>query len=236
VEPSNDAGRSALLARIAREFSVVTDTLRVANREYVFTRVADPDRVLDEVCQAEEAQRTGVKSRRELRMPYWAAVWESAAAVGAHLIRRHPDLRGRNAMDLGCGTGAAGMVLADLGARVLLGDIDTAPLLFSALNTHPWRDRVRVRRLDWQTDRLDERFDLIVGSDVLYERGQWDSIEPFLRHHLAPGGFVLIGEPGRPKAVEFPAWMTSRGWTVDTTPADVAGYARPIQIHHLRRS
>jgi predicted nicotinamide N-methyase len=224
------------MARIMREFSVVTDTLRVADREYAFTRVADPDHVLDEVCRAEDAQRAGVKSRRELRMPYWAAVWESAAAVGAHLIRHHPDLRELNTMDLGCGTGAAGMVLADLGARVLLGDIDTAPLLFSSLNTHPWRDRVRVRRLDWQTDRLDERFDLIVGSDVLYERGQWDFIEPFLQHHLGPGGFVLIGEPGRPRAVEFPEWIAARGWTIATTSADIAGYARPIQIHHLRRS
>lgn len=61
------------------------------------------------------------------------------------------------------------------------------------------------------------KFDLIVGSDVLYEVPQWDYIEPLLRKHLAPNGKAIIGEPGRPKAEVFPEWIRARGWSLVTS-------------------
>ena len=60
-------------------------------------------------------------------------------------------------------------------------------LLFAQLNSLPYAARVRTRRLDWRADHLGERFDLILGADILYERKQWDFLEPFWRAHLAPG-------------------------------------------------
>ena len=42
-----------------------------------------------------------------------------------------------------------------------------------------------MRRLNWQTDRLDERFALILGADVVYERAQWEYLEPFWKAQLA---------------------------------------------------
>jgi predicted nicotinamide N-methyase len=227
--------QARLLERIRRDFAVRTDAIRIGSIDLNFIRVADPDKVLDDVCAQEEASRAGIKPKRPLRMPYWAAVWESAAAVGQHLQTAHPSLVGVNALDLGCGMGLAGMVLAAMGARVTLGDIETAALLFAAVNVLPWESRCDVRRIDWQTDRLGRQFDLIVGSDVLYERAQWDFIEPFLTMHLAASGKVVIGEPGRPKAEEFPAWIRARGWTLDATTQLVVGRPTPINVLTLAR-
>lgn len=227
-----DAERSGLHARISREFHTITERLTIGGLPIEFTRVRNPEAVLDEVCRQEELARQGVAPKRPLRMPYWAAVWESALALGEHLSAR--PLAGVNALDLGCGMGLAGVAMAAHGARVTLVDIDTACLLFAQLNVWPWRDRCRVRRCDWQADDLGERFGLIVGSDVLYERGQWDFVEPFLRKHLAPDGSVVIGEPGRPQAEGFREWIVERGWHASVVRAK--GGERTINVYELTRS
>ncbi|MFC3078344.1 class I SAM-dependent methyltransferase [Phenylobacterium terrae] len=231
-----DDARTRLLARIRREFDIAEETLDIAGFPLSFTRIADPNAVLDEVCRLETLREQGVAPRRELHVPYWAAVWESGIAVSEHLARRAADrpLAGVRALDLGCGMGMAGAAMAMLGARVTLGDIDTAALLFARLNTLPWADRCHVARCDWRGEDLPGPFDLIVGADVLYEVSQWPHIEAFARRRLAPGGALVLGEPGRPTAKGFRAWLQDRGWTVAADRAkagemDVHIYeARPL--------
>ena len=150
------------------------------------------------------------------------------------LVLRHPLLSGTpNVLDLGCGMGLSGTVVAALGARVLFADLEAPALLFAQLNSLPWSSRVRTRRVDWRTDQLGERFDLIVGADILYERKQWDHLDPFWRAHLAPGGSVLLGEPGRPTGDAFPDWICPRGWSLQTLHQPVPTRPRPIRIFVL---
>jgi predicted nicotinamide N-methyase len=232
-------GRSSeharLLARIRREFETTDEQIVLGPHRFLFTRVADPDAVLNEVCRQETLALRGVKPRRQIRMPYWAAVWESALGVAQYLLARNgPDpITNKLTLDLGCGMGLAGMAMAAMGARVTLVDIETASLLFAKLNTLQWPGRCDVRRCDWQTDDLGMKFDLIVGSDVLYEVPQWDYVETFLRKHVAADGKVIIGEPGRPKAEVFPDWIRARGWSFATSK--LQGGTRAIDVFELAR-
>lgn len=229
------AERAHLLARIRREFATHEESIALGSQYLTFTRVADPDAVLDEICRQETLAQRGIAPKRQLRMPYWAAVWESALGVAQFLLEREASesIHGLNTLDLGCGMGLAGMAMASLGARVTLVDIETASLLFARINTLQWPGRCRVRRCDWQRDDLGDRFDLIVGSDVLYEVPQWDFIEPFLRSHLSANGKVIIGEPGRPKAEVFPDWIRARGWSLATSR--FTSGSRTINVFELTR-
>jgi predicted nicotinamide N-methyase len=229
----NAAGRR-LLARIHREFQTVDDDVPVGTRRMQFTRVLDPDAVLDSVCQQETDRQRGIQPKRVLRMPYWAAVWESALALAGYLAVRDAaePMAGKRALDLGCGMGMAGAAMALLGATVTLADIETACLLFARLNTLPWEERCRVTRCDWQQDDLGERYDVIVGADVLYEVEQWPFIERFLRKHLAEGGVAIIGEPGRPKAECFPDWLRARDWQMIASKSAAGG--REIHVYEAR--
>jgi predicted nicotinamide N-methyase len=227
--------RARLIARIRREFAISQEILQVAGRELAFTRVADPEAVLDEVCRQETLREQGLVPRREPRMPYWAVVWESALGVAEHLAARdgQSPLAGRRVLDLGCGMGLVGAVAAMLGAETTLGDIDTAALLFARLNTLPWAERCTVIRCDWQADALPGAFDLIVGADVLYDLDQWPHIEAFARRRLAPGGVLLLGEPGRPKAELIAEWLEARGWTVSASRAQ--GGDKDVRIYEALR-
>jgi predicted nicotinamide N-methyase len=129
--------------------------------------------------------------------------------------------------------GLAGAVAAALGAWVLFADLESDALLFARLNSLNWRDRVRARRLNWQRDTLDERFDVVLGADILYERKQWDFLEPFWRAHLAPGGTVLLGEPGRQTGDLFVDWITLRGWTLQLFEEPVSTHPRPTRLFRL---
>lgn len=276
--------RHHLLRRIETRYRVVTEPVHVGTVTFPFTRIADPDHVLDDVA-AEEDRLEKVSGRRThgeyLRLPYWAQLWDSALAVAVWLMenikgancgrgegakdkhqppprcsqaRLHPPslvplsprspsplpaftptLRPRSprVLDLGCGMGLSGTAAAALGSRVLFADLETPPLLFARLNSLPWAGRVRTRQLDWRTDQLGERFDLILGADILYERKQWEHLEPFWRAHLVPGGAVLLGEPGRPTGKAFPEWIESRGWTMQREEQPVATQPEPIQLFLL---
>ncbi len=234
-----------LHARIRRLYAPKTGTIRIGPIFLSFTRIADPDVVLDEVA-AEADRREKLSGKREQEpqhLPYWAELWDSAAGVGQFLARsnlipnrqQRPRVAGNfHVLDLGCGMGLAGTVAAALGASVVFADLEPAALLFARLNSLLFRKRVRTRQLNWQRDNLGQVFDLIIGSDILYERKQWDFLEPFWRGHLAPGGSVLLGEPGRQTGDLFVPWIRAKGWEIEQFAEKVVTRETPVRLFHIR--
>ena len=233
---ASTVARARLLHRIRRRFAVLTETVSVGPLTLEFTRIEDPNRVLDEVA-AEEDRLEKVKGQRvcedQLHLPYWAELWDSAMGMGQFLVNHSARLA--SVLDLGCGMGLSGTVAAALGHRVLFADLEPPALLFARLNSLPWARRVRARRVDWRKDRLGERFDLILGADILYERKQWDHLEPFWREHVADNGAVLLGEPGRRTGELFVDWIRGRGWNFEEFAEPVETRSNPIRLFRLTR-
>lgn len=249
--------RNHLLWRIHRRYQTITARVSIGPVSLDFTRIADPDRVLDDVA-AEEDRLEKLRGRvheDELHLPYWAELWDSAMGVSLWLAEQmdkgtwghgdkgkcqvpvSPGPRVRlSVLDLGCGMGLSGTTAAALGHRVLFADLESPALLFARLNSLCFSDRVRFRKLDWRRDRLDERFDLILGADILYERKQWDYLEPFWREHLAKDGIVLLGEPGRQTGDLFIDWIHGKEWSLTQHARAVATREKPIRIFELRRN
>lgn len=231
---------AALHARIARRYELIDAPVAVGPLRVAFTRVADPEKVLDDVCERIERyeKTTGRRMQGDaMGLPYWAELWESATAIGAFIAKDGgAALRGKSVMDLGCGMGLSGTVAVMMGASVLFADIEKESLLFARLNGLRYQQRpgdVQAKRVDWQQDDLGRRFDVILGADVLYDKSQWPFLEPFFRHHLAPGGRILLGEPGRPSGEGFWEWITPRGWTLSRREQAVPGKPSPVKIFEL---
>ena len=225
--------------RIHRVYETVTEDRQVGPCTITFTRIKDPDKVLDlvvEECDRQE-KLSGVRLEDPQHLPYWAELWDSAGGIGQVLIEQlTTGARPPRTLDLGCGMGLTGAIAAALGAPVLMGDIETAALLFARLNSLPWADRVRVRKLNWQADDLGEQFDLIVGADILYERKQWEFLDAFWRKHLAPGGLLMLGEPGRQTGDTFLEWAPARGWRLERRDLLVPTRETPVRVLRLWRA
>ncbi len=174
-----------------------------------FTRVAEPDRVLDEIVAGIEDRRervSGVRLQDPQHLPYWAELWESAMGIAA-TVAGMPLTESTRVLDLGCGMGLAGAAAAARGAQLMLADLETPALLFAKLNSLRLSDRVRVRQLNWQIDRLDEQFDLILGADILYERKQWEFLNEFWKAHLAEGDQFCLGSREGNQGDLFKPWI-----------------------------
>src|ERR1041385_1824148 len=132
MPPSTDSLAARLLARFHRRYSTRTQPLQIGPLNVSFTRIADPDVVLDQVA-AEEDRREKFSGQRhegeELHLPYWAELWESGLGIGQMLVSSPQLVRGKSILDLGCGMGLAGTVAAALGANVLFADLEPDALL-----------------------------------------------------------------------------------------------------------
>lgn len=256
--PRRSHGR--LLWRILQNYAVITEPMQIGPFSIDFTRVADPNIVLNAVALEEDRMKSAkgvLGCGRELHLPYWAELWDSALGLATFLVNQWshcgagesaisewarqrvrsdsthmPLLR---ALDLGCGMGLSGAVAARLGMQVLFADFETPALLFAELNSLPDQERCRTRKIDWQTDRLSEQFDLILGADIVYDRAQWGYLERFFQVHLAPGGAVLIGEPGRSSAEEFETWASARGWKIQIFTQAIPARESPIRMLQLKK-
>jgi len=231
--------RHKLLHRIHRRYQTTERMVDLKVLTFPFARVTDPDVVLDQVAAEVDLQERlhgREAAGQSMHLPYWAELWDSAMGIALHLVDKGSrfDLRRCSVLDLGCGMGLSGAAAAGLGARVLFADLESPALLFARLNSLPWRRRVRTRQLNWQRDRLNERFDLIIGADILYEKAQWPYLEPFWRAHLNEGGTVLLGEPGRSTGDMFQEWVADRGWLLERLEQPVSTREKPIRLFALK--
>lgn len=188
---------------------VTVSVFSIGGRSVRVVRPADPDRLLDD---------PGVLAwnRRDDYMPYWAYLWPGAYLLAEAVAREDwPEGRGDEALEIGCGLGLAGLLAISRGLRVQFSDYDRTPLEFvarSAAENGFDAGRYQTRLLDWR-NLPDERFPVILGADVTYEKRLVPLVANVLAAMLAPGGLGLISSPYRVADEGFRDAVESLGLT-----------------------
>jgi predicted nicotinamide N-methyase len=126
------------------------------------------------------------------------------------------EVAGKRILELGCGLGLSSLVLQRRRADVVASDHHPLAELFLRRNASANRLRhVAYRDLPWEVpDPALGRFDLIIGSDVLYERGQADLLAALLLRHAHADAQVLITDPGRGNSARFTHALQDQGYAV----------------------
>ncbi|HYC01432.1 MAG TPA: methyltransferase domain-containing protein [Candidatus Limnocylindrales bacterium] len=191
--------------------------------------IAQPERWIDSKALLRESEIADP--------PYWAIVWTGARAIAAVLLHG-PSLHRRRVLDLGCGLGLSGLAAARAGAEVVFADYLDEPLKFVGATVDAGSiEGARVVRLDFTRDRLDERFDVILAADVVYEPSQYAPLAEFLAAHLADDGRILLTESLRADARIFLAGMKDLGFDDRVRPLWVheEGRRERTWLHELQR-
>jgi predicted nicotinamide N-methyase len=157
--------------------------------------------------------------------PYWSVLWRSGKALARELDRE--DLRGLRVVELGCGLAVPSIAAARGGAEVIATDGDIDALGLVERNAAANDVQVDTAAVDWaDPDELVERgpFDLVLGTDILYERPSVALLLKLLPR-LAP--VAWIADPGRPAADAFMEQAVKR-WSIESRVCGV------VQVHRIQ--
>ncbi|MEP6634351.1 MAG: methyltransferase [Luteimonas sp.] len=180
--------------------------LRLGGYDYRIRSLSDLQQFAD---PDHHAERVGISSAQ---WSLFGQIWPSGRLL-AETMSSH-DVTGKRILELGCGLGLASLVLQRRHADIVASDHHPLAASFlaynSALNGLP---SVVYRELRWDVPHTTlGKFDLIIGSDVLYERGHSEQLAALLERHTHGDSEVLITDPGRGNSAAFTRAMAATGY------------------------
>jgi predicted nicotinamide N-methyase len=127
--------------------------------------------------------------------------------------------------EVGCGIGLASLVLNRHDADITATEYHPNAEAFLEENTRLNNGReIPFVRTGWGNELTElGEFDLIIGSDLLYEHDQAEVLASFVDQHAKPHCLVLILDPGRKHHRRFSNNMIERGYTHQQDTPDGTG-------------
>jgi len=152
--------------------------------------------------------------------PLFGQIWPSSQRL-ADLMQTRPLVPGRS-LEVGCGLALASLVLHRRGGDITASDCH--PLTESFLQDNLLRNRLpamKYRSGNWtRSNPTLGVFDLIIGSDVLYEPDHPRQLAGFIGLHTAGPGEVLIVDPNRGNRRDFARRMDRLGFALIESSLD----------------
>jgi predicted nicotinamide N-methyase len=202
-------------------YLVSTVTLRIGTDDYRIRSLSDRQQFFD---PGGEAEGLGISSAT---WPLFGVTWPAGIALAAEMI--DIPIAGRRILEVGCGLGLSSLVLQRRGADVTACDYHPLAQEFLRHNCElNGLAPIPFVLAPWQGPNPGlGRFDLIVGSDLLYERDHAALLAGFIEQHAHPVAEVIVADPGRPYCGKFARHLLAQGYVRDDRPFRPAGGESP---------
>jgi predicted nicotinamide N-methyase len=159
--------------------------------------VPDAQEVQDNYWQQKQVQ-AGVP------FPHWTKLWPAGLAM-ADFIHQHPELvQDKNVLELAAGLGLPGLVAARYAKAVCCSDyLQEAVDTMECTVQHLQLSNVTCQVLDWNYLPDDLTTDILLLSDINYDREQFDPLYEVLQRFLQQNTTILLTTPQRLMAKPF---------------------------------
>jgi predicted nicotinamide N-methyase len=156
-------------------------------------------------------------------------LWPSGSRLAERLALR-PVSTDERILEIGCGLALSSLVGHRRGANITASDCH--PLAGEFL-----RENLRLNKLSpmnyahghWgqhtaqhQDPTVNSKFDLIIGSDILYERDEQGDLAHYINDHLEDHAEVWVVDPNRGNRAHFHRNMAAQGFTLNEEVLDIS--------------
>lgn len=189
---------------------------RLGDKLYVLETIRDLDEAIDQLCS--ELGDDGAKDPfAEDLCPYFGILWPASEGLAQYLVEHASVVKGKRVVELGCGLGLPSMVAAHLGASVLATDFHPDVEHYFQRNCrHSNMPALSYQRFNWRGSSSDiGLFDVVLGSDILYESKHPSEVAAGLVRLMKPGGEIVLADQGRSYLGQFLTAMEQAGFDVE---------------------
>ena len=138
--------------------------------------------------------------------PLWAKIWEASIVLSEYLAGIAPE-PGKRFLEIGSGMGIPGIVASSFGHHVTLTEYNPDALNFARANAEKnlssTNADLEIVELDWNKPNLEGSFDIIFGSEIIYNDRDYQPILGLFKRFLKPGGEIILAERVRKTSIEF---------------------------------
>lgn len=157
-----------------------------------------------------EALSLGINSAT---WPIFGVLWPSGIVLANYICQF--DTHSKRILEIGCGTALTSLLLNKRHDDITATDHHPEAGKFLDRNTDLNRDdKISFVRADWSGENAElGLFDLIIGSDLLYEDEHVDLVGNFINKHAKKKCEVVIVDPGRGRKNKFTNKLEGLGYT-----------------------
>ncbi len=182
--------------------------------ELDFHTIRDLDESIDILC-AHFGEGEEDLSLAEAHCPYFGVMWEAGIGLAQHLSKE--ICQNKKIIEIGCGLALPSFVATRFGAKVLATDFHADVPLLLKMNQNLNEIEFEYQEMNWRDEikRVKERtgnFDLVIGSDILYESQHPHQVATALISFLSEKGKIILADPGRAYMQRFVTAMNELGY------------------------
>ena len=193
-------------------YSYPVKNLSILDLEMVTIR--DLDESIDILCDyfGEENQD---QSLAEEHCPYFGVMWEAGIGLSQYLTKEM--CKDKKILEIGCGLGLPSFVASRFNGKVVATDFHADVPVFLKINQQKNNIKFEYIVMNWRNEieRISSSlglFDLVLGSDLLYESQHAMEVAKALIAFLKPGGKIILSDPGRAYVQKFVSSMKELGY------------------------
>jgi predicted nicotinamide N-methyase len=207
--------------------------IKIADEIFRIAQPHDPEVLFNELLQNDKNHPDVVDEK----IPYWAELWPSAIGLSEFILEHRDIVNGKSVLEIGCGLGLPGIVAARCGGIVTMTDYLQPALNFAEYNWQlNFSTKPDLQLLDWRNTESMIPYDVVIASDIAYEKKSFESVIKSLNSLIKKGGTILLSEPNRNFAKEFFAQLKKSGFSIseETKMVFKNGIQNRISVYILK--
>lgn len=158
----------------------------------------------------QEAENLGINSTL---WPIFGQLWASGEVLAKYMVDF--DFQGKKILEIGCGLGLSSILLNHLDADITATDYHPEVENFLDENVRINNDKkIPFIRENWcDSESKLGTYDLIIGSDLLYEENHFKELSRFLERVSNKSCQIILVDPGRGQQTKFSKEMLLYGFS-----------------------